>query len=108
MTDAGAVKRSTGVKSLPQGGIGFLLGALGVNLMVYISGVLVENKCRMPRSWASAMGRSGKGGQHPAVAVGAYGEAIGDSSRSWPVATSTAGIVPWQNTCKSSSAIPKR
>ena len=39
MTDVGAVKRSTGVKNLPQVGIASLLGALGVNLMVYISGV---------------------------------------------------------------------
>lgn len=51
MTDAGAVKRSTGVKSLPQGGIGFLLGALGVNLMVYISGVPAASNpyCMEPR-----------------------------------------------------------
>lgn len=39
MTDAGAMKRSTGVKILPQGGIAFLLEALGVKLSDRMFGI---------------------------------------------------------------------
>ena len=44
----------------------------------------------------------------PPWPLGLTARRSGASSRSRPVAASTAGIVPWQKTCRSSSASPKR
>jgi hypothetical protein len=51
MTVAGAMKRSTGVNILPQGGIAFLLDALGVKLSVRMSGIQAAGSpyCMEPR-----------------------------------------------------------
>jgi hypothetical protein len=51
MTDAGAMKRSTGVKILPQGGNAFLLEALGVKLSDRMSGIQAAGSasCMEPR-----------------------------------------------------------
>jgi hypothetical protein len=51
MIEAGAMKRSTEVKILPQGGIAFLLDALGVNLSVRMSGLHAVGSayCMEPR-----------------------------------------------------------
>jgi len=51
MTDAGAIKRSTGVKILPQGGNAYLLEALGVKLRDRMFGIQAAGSpsCMEPR-----------------------------------------------------------